>query len=300
MSHHRLIIIGSGPAGLTAAIYAARAQLSPLVFEGIEAGGQLMLTTEVENYPGFEEGIIGPELMETMRAQAERFGCEMVMSDVTRVDLTSSPKKVWVGDKLHTADAVVLSTGATARMIGIEGESRLLGHGVSTCATCDGFFFSGKRVVVVGGGDSSMEEALFLTKFASEVVIMHRSDQYRASQIMLDRARAHEKIKFADHVRVVEVLGESNVEELVIEDTRTGERCEHETDALFVAIGHIPATKLFVGQVDLDAAGYVVTGGTRCRAECNEPIGRLCCGRSPGQALPAGNHQRRVWVHGRH
>jgi thioredoxin reductase (NADPH) len=260
-SHHRLIIVGSGPAGLTAAIYAARAEIAPLCIEGVGSGGQLMLTTEVENYPGFPEGLMGPELMMRFREQAERFGTQFITDDVTEVDLAATPKVVKVGDHTYTADCVIISTGATARMLGIDSEQSLLGHGVSTCATCDGYFFRDKDIVVVGGGDSAMEEAGFLTKFASSVTIVHRRDQYRASKIMLDRARANPKINWIEWNEVTEVLGvdQGRVTALRLRDTRNGSEREHATDGLFLAIGHTPNTELFVNQLDMDSNGYLLT-----------------------------------------
>jgi thioredoxin reductase (NADPH) len=254
-----LVIIGSGPAGLTAAIYAARANLEPIVIEGVGAGGQLMLTTEVENFPGFPEGMMGPELMMRFRAQAERFGAQFVTADADRVDFSSSPFGTWVGNHEYRSKAVILSTGATARMLGLESEQRLLGHGVSTCATCDGFFFRNKALAVVGGGDSALEEAIFLTKFASRVTIVHRRESLRGSKIMQDRAFANEKIDVRWNSVVVDVLGEGAVEGVVLEDTVTGEHRTLAVDGVFVAIGHDPNTKLFRGQLDLDDAGYAIT-----------------------------------------
>jgi len=258
--HHNLIIIGSGPAGLTAAIYASRANLAPLMIEGFEAGGQLMQTTEIENYPGFPEGLMGPDLMMRFRDQAERFGTEFVTDDVTEVDLCATPKVVKVGGAAYTADAVIVSTGAKARMLGLENEQRLIGHGVSTCATCDGYFFRDKDIMVIGGGDSAMEEATFLAKFGSSVTIIHRRDQYRASKIMLDRARANEKISFIEWAAVVDVLDtDGKVTALKLRDTRDGREWDHPTDAMFIAIGHDPNTQLFRGQLHLDELGYVIT-----------------------------------------
>jgi thioredoxin reductase (NADPH) len=253
------VIVGSGPAGLTAAVYAARANLSPVVIEGLAAGGQLMLTTDVENFPGFPDGIMGPELMTKFREQAGRFGAEFVTADADRVDLSGSPFGVWVGDTEYRAEAVIISTGATARMLGLESEQRLLGHGVSTCATCDGFFFRGKPLAVVGGGDSAVEEALFLTKFATQVTIVHRRDELRASKIMAERAVANPKIDFRWNAVVDEVLGNGRVERLHLRDTTTDEASELEVGGVFVAIGHDPNTSLFLGQLDLDDAGYVLT-----------------------------------------
>jgi thioredoxin reductase (NADPH) len=254
-----LVIVGSGPAGLTAAVYAARANLSPVVIEGLGAGGQLMLTTDVENFPGFPDGIMGPELMTKFREQAGRFGAEFVTADADRVDLSSSPFGVWVGDTEYRADAMIISTGASARMLGLESEQRLLGHGVSTCATCDGFFFRGKPLAVVGGGDSAVEEALFLTKFATQVTIVHRRDELRASKIMAERAVANPKIDFRWNAVVDEVVGNGRVERLVLRDTTTDEASDLDVGGVFVAIGHDPNTALFEGQLDLDDAGYVLT-----------------------------------------
>ncbi len=257
--HRRVVIVGSGPAGLTAAVYAARARLEPLVVEGISAGGQLMLTTDVENYPGFPDGILGPELMTKMREQAIRFGTEFVTADADRVELASAPFGIWVGDTEYRADAVIVSTGATARMLGLESEQELLGHGVSTCATCDGFFFRDKPLAIVGGGDSALEEALFLTKFATTVTIVHRRDELRASKIMQDRALANPKIKFLWNSVVEHVVGNGHVEGLELRDTVTGQTSTLAVDGLFVAIGHDPTTKLFAGQLDLDGNGYIET-----------------------------------------
>jgi thioredoxin reductase (NADPH) len=254
-----LVIVGSGPAGLTAAVYAARASLSPVVIEGLAAGGQLMLTTDVENYPGFPEGIMGPELMTKFREQAGRFGAEFITADADRVDLTRSPFGVWVGDDEYRSESVIISTGATARMLGLESEQRLLGHGVSTCATCDGFFFRGKPLAVVGGGDSAVEEALFLTKFATLVTIIHRRDELRASKIMAERAFANPKIEFRWNAAVDEVVGNGRVEGLRLRDIPTDEASELEVGGVFVAIGHDPNTGLFRDQLELDDAGYVVT-----------------------------------------
>jgi thioredoxin reductase (NADPH) len=255
----KLAIIGSGPAGLTAAVYASRALLEPVMFEGIAAGGQLMLTTDVENYPGFPDGILGPELMTKFREQAARFGTEFITADVDRVDFSSSPFGIWVSGTEYRADAVILSTGASARMLGLESEQRLLAHGVSTCATCDGFFFRDKPIAVVGGGDSAVEEALFLTKFATKVTLVHRRDELRASKIMAERAHANDKIEFAWNSEVVEVLGDDRVEGVELRDTVTGETSTLELDGMFVAIGHDPNTALVAGELDLDENGYVLT-----------------------------------------
>jgi thioredoxin reductase (NADPH) len=264
---HDVIIIGGGAAGYTAAVYAGRANLAPLVAEGFGAGGQLMLTTDVENYPGFPTGVQGPELMTQMREQAERFGAVLVQSDVTRVDLSSRPFGVWIDGEEHRARAIVVATGATARWLELPSESRLRGFGVSTCATCDGFFFKDKPMVVVGGGDSAMEEALFLARMASKVTIVHRRDAFRASRIMADRALAHENVAVRWNAVVEEVLGDEKVEGVRVRDTITGELEDIPAAAMFVAIGHDPATSLFVGQLELDEAGYIVTDGTRTSVE---------------------------------
>ncbi len=262
---HDVVIVGSGPAGLTAAIYTARANLAPVVVEGIGAGGQLMLTTDVENYPGFPEGILGPELMAQFRAQAERFGARFVTADSDSVDLTQSPFTIRAGEETLLARSVIITTGAKARMLGLESESKLLGHGVSTCATCDGFFFRGVPIAVVGGGDSALEEANFLTRFASSVTLVHRRKELRASKIMQDRAFANPKIDFAWNSTVEDVLGDGKVTGLRLRDTETGTVTDREMAAVFVAIGHIPNTALFTGQIDLDEAGYIITepGTTR-------------------------------------
>ncbi|HHC07362.1 MAG TPA: thioredoxin-disulfide reductase [Actinobacteria bacterium] len=260
----RVLIIGSGPAGLTAAIYTARADLEPLLVEGMERGGQLMLTTDVENYPGFPDGIMGPELMDNMRKQAERFGTRIRSSDVTRVDFAEYPFRIWVGDDLYHAESVIVSTGASARWLGVPGEERLRGRGVSACATCDGFFFRDKELVVVGGGDSAMEEALFLTKFASRVTVVHRRDTFRASKIMAHRVLEHPKIDVIWNTVVEEVLGDDGVTGVRLRNVVDGEERVFPTDGLFVAIGHTPNTKIFEGQLDLDEAGYIVVSeGTR-------------------------------------
>jgi thioredoxin reductase (NADPH) len=263
---HNVIIIGSGPAGLTAALYAARANLEPLVIEGLESGGQLMLTTMVDNFPGHRDGIMGPELMGEMRAQAERFGAKIMAGDVTRVTLASSPFTVHLGKEALETKALIISTGASARLLGLPSERTLMGHGVSTCATCDGYFFREKPIVVVGGGDSALEEAVFLTKFASEVTVLHRRDQLRASKIMQDKAFANPKIRFEWNTELVEV---KNVEQgvvtgVVIRNTQTDETRDLAVEGVFVAIGHTPNTKLFEGQLDLDANGYILAkDGTR-------------------------------------
>jgi thioredoxin reductase (NADPH) len=257
VDERNVIIIGSGPAGYTAALYAARANLHPLVLKGIEAGGQLMLTTEVENYPGFPEGILGPELMEVMEKQAARFDAEMLHQEATRVDLSERPFRVWSGDQEWRARAVIIATGAKARMLGVPGEDRLLGHGVSTCATCDGFFFRGQDLAVVGGGDSAMEEALFLTRFATKVTVIHRRDELRASKIMQDRAFANDKIGFEWNTVVEEVLGNGSVQAVRLRNVDTGDRRDLPVGGLFVAIGHIPNTSVFEGQLEMEN-GYIM------------------------------------------
>jgi thioredoxin reductase (NADPH) len=260
-----VIIIGSGPAGLTAAIYAARANLAPLVIEGEpsstsdQPGGQLMLTTDVENYPGFPEGIMGPELMMSFRAQAERFGADFLTEKVTRVDFSERPFRVWVHEREYRADAIIVSTGARSLMLGLEAESRLLGHGLSTCATCDGFFFRGHSIAVVGGGDSAVEEAMFLTKFADKVTLIHRRDQLRASKIMQDRAFANPKIEFLWNHTVTGILGEHTVEGVEVTSTVDSSTSELPVTGLFVAIGHRPNTDLFAGVLDMDENGYLIT-----------------------------------------
>ena len=255
----KVLIIGSGPAGLTAAIYAARADLDPLMIEGMQRGGQLMLTTEVENYPGFPDGIMGPELMDGMRKQAERFGTRIISSDVTEVDLSERPFKVSVGADIHEAESLIVSTGASARWLGIPGEEKLRGYGVSACATCDGFFFRDREIAIVGGGDSAMEEAIFLTKFASKVTIVHRRDEFRASKIMAQRAIDHPKIEVLWNTTVDEVLGDDLVTGLKVTNTPTGEQSVLPVEGFFLAIGHDPNTKIFQDQLELDVAGYVVT-----------------------------------------
>lgn len=255
-----LVIIGSGPAGYTAAIYASRAQLSPLMFTGLEPGGQLMLTSDVENWPGEAEGVLGPELMEKLKKQALRFGTEMVSEMVTSVDFSAQPFKIVTSSgAVHEAKAVIISTGASAKWLGVPGEKELQGKGVSACATCDGFFFRGKEVIVVGGGDSAMEEANFLTRFATKVTIVHRSEAFRASKIMLERAQKNPKISFVMNAAVEKILGTEKVTGIQIKDTVSGNVSELTTDGVFVAIGHKPNTDLFKGQLTLDEKGYLVT-----------------------------------------
>ena len=260
-----VIIVGSGPAGLTAAIYAGRANLSPLIVAGSQPGGQLTLTSEVENYPGFAEAILGPELMDVMRRQAERFGTEFVDDDVVGVDLSSRPFEVKTAERTWRARAIIVATGASARLLGLESERRLLGRGLSTCATCDGFFFKGQDLVVVGGGDSAMEEATFLTKFASKVTIVHRRDTLRASKIMQDRAHRNPKVAWALNRIVDEILGTDRVVGVRLRDPDTGATEELPAGGVFVAIGHTPNTQLFSGQLEMDPAGYLITdsGSTR-------------------------------------
>lgn len=258
---HDVIIIGSGPAGYTAAVYTARAQLKPLVFEGVQFGGALMTTTEVENYPGFKEGITGPELMEEMREQALRFGADLRMEDVEAVSLDGPVKTVTVDGETHQARAVILAMGAAARHLGVPGEQELIGQGVSTCATCDGFFFRDQDIAVIGGGDSAMEEATFLTRFARSVTLIHRRDEFRASRIMLERAQANEKITFVTNTEVVAVEGDSKVSGLLLRNTVTGEESKLPVTGVFVAIGHDPRSELVRGLVDLDDEGYVQVKG---------------------------------------
>jgi thioredoxin reductase (NADPH) len=255
----KLIVIGGGPAGYTAALYAARANLDPLVIEGFQWGGQLMITSDVENYPGYPEGILGPEMMQDFRTQAERFGAEFLTDDVTRVDLSEHPYRVWVGDDEHRAETIIVSTGATARQLGLETERGLQGRGVSYCAVCDAAFFRDKEVVVVGGGDSAMEEAVFLAKFATKVTLVHRRTEFRASQIMEDRARSNERVEFMTPYVVEDVVGEDKVTAVVVHNLETNETQEIPADGLFVAIGHDPTTKLFLDWLDHDDAGYLVT-----------------------------------------
>ncbi|MEY2582825.1 MAG: thioredoxin reductase [Ilumatobacteraceae bacterium] len=265
MSHHHVIILGSGPAGLTAAIYAARANLNPFVIEGEpsstsdQPGGQLMLTTDVENYPGFPDGIMGPELMVMFRAQAARFGAEFLTEKATAVDFSERPFKVSVRDRHFTADAVIVSTGAQSLMLGLEAEARLLGYGLSTCATCDGFFFRGQEIAVAGGGDSAVEEATFLTKFASKVILIHRRDTLRASKIMQERAFNNPKIEFMWNTVVEDLIGDTKLEGIVVRSVSTGEQTMLPVTGLFVAIGHRPNTDLFKGVLDMDDNGYLIT-----------------------------------------
>ena len=259
--NHKIIIIGSGPAGLTSAIYSARADLNPIVFEGVQPGGQLTITTDVENYPGFPEGIMGPELMDSFRKQAQRFGAQTFFKNVDSVDLSQSPFKVNVGQEIHLADSIVIATGASAKLLGMESESKLMGHGVSACATCDGFFFKDKKVLVVGGGDSAMEEAAFLTKFASNVIIVHRREEFRASKIMQKRVFDNPKIDIIWNHEVVDMVGEpgkNGLEKAVLKD-REGNLTDVVCDGLFLAIGHNPNSGFLNGQLKTDDKGYIIT-----------------------------------------
>ncbi|TAK50785.1 MAG: thioredoxin-disulfide reductase [Bacteroidetes bacterium] len=261
-NHHKVIIIGSGPAGLTAAIYTGRANLNPLVFEGFQPGGQLTITTEVENYPGFPEGILGPEMMELFRKQAQRFNAKTLFQDVTKVDFSQKPFKVYSDKELYTADSIIISTGASAKLLDIESEKRFMGYGVSACATCDGFFFRGQEVAVIGGGDTAMEEANYLTRFATKVTVIHRRDQLRASKIMQERAMHNPKISFVWNSAIEEVLGKEengrkSITGLRLKNVKTGEHSDLKVDGVFIAIGHQPNTSLFKGQIDLDEKEYI-------------------------------------------
>jgi thioredoxin reductase (NADPH) len=275
VEHRKLVIIGSGPAGYTAAVYAARAELEPVVVAGLQFGGQLMLTTDVENYPGFPDGVTGPDMMELFQKQAERFGAEVLLEDATEVNITERPFSVKTDSRSFSADAVILATGASARWLGLESETRLQNLGVSACATCDGALYRGKAMAVVGGGDTALEEALFLTRFATKVTVVHRRDALRASKIMQERALGHEKIEFAWNSEVDEVLGDEFVTGVRLRDSKNGEKRELPVEALFIAIGHQPNTQLFQGQIALDETGYidVEKGTTRTNAE-----GVFACG----------------------
>ena len=275
--NRKVIIIGSGPAGLTAALYTARANLNPLVFEGEQPGGQLTITTDVENYPGFPKGIMGPELMDHFREQAKRFGAECHFEHVTKVDFSLKPYKIWVGDKTYSADSIIIATGASAKMLGLDSEKQLMGYGVSACATCDGFFYKDKKVLVVGGGDSAMEEASYLTKFASEVIIVHRRDEFRASKIMIDRVLDNPKISVKWNKTVDEIIGdrENGVSSVMLKDTNNNESSKESCDGVFMAIGHKPNTDLFKGLIESDEFGYIITknGSTKTNLD-----GIFACG----------------------
>ena len=275
--NRKVIIIGSGPAGLTAALYTARANLNPLVFEGEQPGGQLTITTDVENYPGFPKGIMGPELMDHFREQAKRFGAECHFEHVTKVDFSLKPYKIWVGDKTYSADSIIIATGASAKMLGLASEKELMGYGVSACATCDGFFYKDKKVLVVGGGDSAMEEASYLTKFASEVIIVHRRDEFRASKIMIDRVLDNPKISVKWNKTVDEIIGdrENGVSSVVLKDTKNNKSSKESCDGVFMAIGHKPNTDLFKGLIESDEFGYIITknGSTKTNLD-----GIFACG----------------------
>ena len=261
---YKVIIIGSGPAGLTSAIYSARANLNPLVFEGVQPGGQLTITTDVENYPGFPDGIMGPELMDKFRQQAQVFGAKTLFENVDRVDFSSRPFKVYVGEKEYVSESIIISTGASAKLLGLESEKRLMGFGVSACATCDGFFFKEKEILVVGGGDSAMEEATYLTKFASSVTIIHRRDEFRASKIMQDRALSNSKISVMWNSEIVDMYGDPDdggLKSVDIRNLLSGEMNNHNTDGVFMAIGHKPNSDIFKDQLDLNDSGYIITEG---------------------------------------
>lgn len=262
-NHRRLIIVGSGPAGYTAAIYAGRANLKPTLFAGLQPGGQLTITTDVENYPGFPKGIMGPEMMEQFKEQALRFNTEFIADEITKVDLKSTPKRLWRGSEEYTADAVIICTGASAKLLGLPSEQKLMGHGVSACATCDGFFFKNQEVVVVGGGDTAMEEATYLTRHCSKVTVVHRRDTLRASKIMIERAQKNPKINFVWNSAVEEVIGEkpAGVRAVALRNLVTNERTELKTQGLFIAIGHQPNTSLFTGQLPMDNSGYLKLKG---------------------------------------
>jgi len=277
---HNVIIIGSGPAGFTAALYAGRANLKPIVFEGLQPGGQLTITTDVENYPGFEHGILGPELMDIMRRQAQRFGAECIYKIVDKIDFSPHPFKVYADGEEYLGKTVIISTGASAKLLGLPSEAEYMGYGVSACATCDGFFFKDQRIIVIGGGDTAMEEAIYLTKFGKEITIVHRRDEYRASKIMLDRAKSNPKIKFLENTVMVEVLGKSeNGKKIVtgarLKNVNTGQEFIHNCEGIFLGIGHKPNTEIFKGIIDLEINGYIKT--KKSSTETNIP-GIFACG----------------------
>ena len=268
----KVIIIGSGPAGLTAAIYAARANLAPIVFEGVQPGGQLTITTDVENYPGFPDGVMGPELMDSFRKQAQRFGAETHFKNVDKVDFSKRPFKVFVGNEEYISESVIVATGASAKLLGLESESKLMGHGVSACATCDAFFFKDKEVLVVGGGDSAMEEAIYLTKFASKVTIVHRRDAFRASKIMEDRALSNEKINVMWNCTILDMIGDpakKGLESVLVKNVKTNEEFNHKCDGVFLGIGHKPNSDLFKNCLSLDASGYIKTNADSTKTSIN-------------------------------
>ncbi|MCK4836492.1 MAG: thioredoxin-disulfide reductase, partial [Candidatus Aminicenantes bacterium] len=267
-----------GPAGLSAAIYAARANLKPLVFEGYQSGGQLMITTEVENFPGFKDGILGPDLIAAFRAQAERFGTEFITSDVTKVQLSKDKKIIWEGENSYQTMALIIATGATANLLGLKQEKELMGRGVSVCATCDGFFFKDKTICVVGGGDSAMEEAIFLTRFASKVYIIHRRDAFRASKIMVSRAEKNPKIEFVLDSVVDDILGENSITGIRLKNTKTNSLHELKVDGIFIAIGHTPNTDLFKGQINMDKKGYIISSNEKYRLTATNLSGVFACG----------------------